>query len=253
MYGDSRRAAVEREQAGPWLLERFWSILDPFFQLIFGRYDPTATEARVPATDRVALLSQAERRKHGVFIPLDSDGSPTTPEAKLALLKQDRRARQKNRDPRTDYQVIWLPSFWRTRIHAFVFSALTMAATLLALGFFGPLIVGRAVLGMVTAAPLHDGYSYLAGMYVCLLAAAIGRRVGSRITRSAYAKRLRRSDSSIRFKRSILHGFSKVYATLLLYAVLPGLAGLNIEVYLSIPARYGITSAPPVIHVMDAW
>ena len=162
MYGRDRRgrsATDEKKAGGPRVLEAMWPILDPVFQLAFGRYDPTATDARVPAEDQVALLPQSERRKGGVFVALDENGSPRTPEDKLRLLKQDKRAREAKRDPKNDYTVVWLPQYWRTRVHAFIFAALGMAATCLAILFFGPLVVGRAALAMLTTEPIHDGYS----------------------------------------------------------------------------------------------
>ena len=253
MYGpDNASSPHEKKHGGVRMIEAVWPILDPIYQIIFGRYNKASTEARVPATDRVALLTQQERQQDGVFVPLDEAGTPRTKQGKLALLKQDRKARQAKRDPRKDYQIIWLPRYWRTRIHTFVFSALGTASAILAVAFFAPLLVGRAALGMF-AADIHDGYSYVIGAYVCLLAGSVGRSVGQRITRSAYAARLRRSDSSTRFKRGVVGYLSNAYAAIVLFLILPGFVGLAFELYIALPARYGFQDVPPVLHVWDIW
>ena len=253
MYGTSRQATEEKRKGGPRIVEAIWPVLDPIFRFAFGRYDTTATDARVPFSDRVALLSPAERQKDGVFIPLDTKGTPKTAQGKLALLKQDRRARQKERNPRDDYTVVWLPRYWRTRIHVFILCALCMASTIIAAGFFGPILVGRAALAMITTNRLHDGYCYIAGTYVCLAAGYLGRNIGRRVTRSAYAKRLRRSDSSTRFKRVLISGLMNVYRVVCLYFFVPAFMGFLFELYISIPARYGFQSSAVVLHFWDAW
>ena len=253
MYGNSRRAVAEQEKGAVWPSKIVWPIVDPLFQLAFGRYDNTSTDARVPATDRVALLSQAERKEHGVFIPHDKYGAPKSDKAKLALLKQDRRAREKNRVPKDDYQIVWLPRYWRTRVHAFIFAALTVAAWTIALSLFVPLVIGRTALGALTRQPCHDGYSYTIGVYICLSAAQIGRIAGRYISRSAYAKQLRRSDRSVRFKRFVLNAVSTLGKLLVLYGLFPLLVGMNLEIYVSIPVRYGVKAVAPVIHIWDAW
>ena len=253
MYGSSRRSIEEKRIGGPKVVEALWPILDPVFQAGFGRYSTTATDARVPFSDRVALLSPAERQKDGVFIPVDGRGAPKNKEGTLALLKQDRRARQKKRDPRGDYTIVWLPQYWRTRIHVFILCALGMASTLIATTFFGPILIGRAALAMVTTNRLHDGYCYVAGAYICLFAGYLGRNIGRRVTRSAYAKRLRRSDSSTRAKRVLITALVNVYRVVNLYFMIPVLVGFVFELYISIPARYGLNDAAVVVHFWDAW
>ena len=154
-----RRAAVA--YPGPKILESLWPILDPLTQILFGRYDPTATYARVPASDQVALLPQSERKNGGVFIPLDADGKPKTDEDKIRFLKQDRKARRMKRDPRADYTIVWLPQYWKTRVYAFIFSAITVSSASIAVVFFLPIVVGRAAWGMAVSEPVHDGYTYV--------------------------------------------------------------------------------------------
>jgi E3 ubiquitin-protein ligase MARCH6 len=163
MYGDSylhgRERYPEQDRVDPWILERAWSVVDNAYQAAFGSYDNAETMARVPNVDRVALLPPHERRR-GVFIPLDAQGAPKTAEDKLRLLKQDRAARHVDKDPKEEYTIVWLPSRWRIRIHAFIFAALCSASALIATALFVPLIVGRLVTGTVLG-EVHDGYSWV--------------------------------------------------------------------------------------------
>ena len=152
MYG-RRRSAEEKDTQG------IFPVLDKPLQLLFGRYELEQTEARVPGADQIVLLSPAERQKGGVFVPVDASGAPRNFEDKLRLLKQDRASREAGRDPRTDYTVIWLPRYWRTRIHIFIIVTLTVVSMTLAVGFLGPLVVGRATMAMIFTEPMHDGYN----------------------------------------------------------------------------------------------
>jgi len=156
MYG---RRQPAKEDGGSFGTEGIWPILDKPFQLLFGQYKNTQTDARVPGADQIVLLSPAERRKGGVFVPVDPQGATRTPEDKLRLLKQDRAAREAGRDPKTDYTVIWLPRYWRTKIHAFIVVTLTTVSITLALGCFVPLVVGRAAMAMLFTESTHDGYN----------------------------------------------------------------------------------------------
>ena len=156
MYGDRQ---TTQDKSGTFGFERMWRTADRLFQLLFGYYQNEETEARVPGADQIVLLSPAERKKGGVFVPLDDNGAPRLPEDKLRLLKQDRAAREAGRDPKTDYAVIWLPRYWKTRIQIFILAALTVVSMALALGFFVPLVVGRAVVAMISKELTHDGYN----------------------------------------------------------------------------------------------
>lgn len=143
-----------------------WRILDIPFQMMFGAYDPSETQVRVPASDRTILLPIAERQgpNNGVFIRLDATGKPRTLDETLRLLKQDRAAREGGRDPIADYQVVWVPRFWRTRVYVMILSALASCSAVLAVGFFGTLVVGRLCTAWafgngVGDGRVHDGYS----------------------------------------------------------------------------------------------
>jgi E3 ubiquitin-protein ligase MARCH6 len=140
---------------------RAWQVLDSVAQMVLGRYNNGETLARVPASDSVILLRAEERNGRGVFVRLDASGSPVTQDDKMMLLLQDRAARSKGRDPRKDYKMVWLPRYWRTRIHSVILSALVLSGTLVAMAAFGPLIVGRLTLDHAFGRPVHDGYSWV--------------------------------------------------------------------------------------------
>lgn len=151
----------ERSEAPTKLENALWPICDWICQKLFGKYRTEATDARVPASDSVVLMPIEQRRKEGgVFVPLDESGIPYNRADKLRLLKQDKIAREAGRLPTSDYTVIWLPKYWRTRIHMFVASALASMSIVIALAVFMPLAVGRMMwktLGM----DVHDGYSWV--------------------------------------------------------------------------------------------
>jgi E3 ubiquitin-protein ligase MARCH6 len=160
------------------LVLTLWAILDIPFQFVFGKYNTESTLARVPAHDRTALLSPAERKGsgNGVFIPLDDKGRPKTLEGKIKWLKQDRAAREAKRDPWKDYRVVWLPVYWRTRVHSLIFGAVGSCAAALAVVALVPLLVGRlftawlmGLWGGEVGAEMHDGYSLVSPALVAIL------------------------------------------------------------------------------------
>jgi E3 ubiquitin-protein ligase MARCH6 len=138
-----------------------WLVADAVCQFIFGKYDNRATRARVPASDRVELATLAERRREGVFIPLDSKGAPRTEADKIRLLKQDRAARKAGRNPKDDYTVVTLPDFWRTRVYALLAFMLFSAACVTAGLIFVPLAIGRQVTAFWFDEVVYDGYSWV--------------------------------------------------------------------------------------------
>lgn len=148
------------------MLAAIYPILDLPFQLLFGQYDKQQTDARVPGADQIVLLSPSQRKRGGVFVPLDGAGAPHTEEDKLRLLKQDRAAREAGRDPKADYTVISLPRYWRTRIHVFILVALTAASLTMAIGFFTPLVIGREAMRMVFSELPHDGYNLVSSRHL---------------------------------------------------------------------------------------
>lgn len=140
---------------------RIWSILDVIDQIVLGRYHNATCKARVPASDGIVLLRPEERKGRGVFVRLDVNGAPTNEEDKMMMLRQDRAAREKHRDPKKDYTVVWLPKYWRTRVHALIMTTLVTAGALACAVLVGPLIAGRLMLDRLLPHPAHDGYNWV--------------------------------------------------------------------------------------------
>jgi E3 ubiquitin-protein ligase MARCH6 len=140
---------------------RVWQVIDVIAQIGLGRYDNAETWARVPASDSVVLLKPEVRQGRGVFVRLDNFGQAITPKGKLLMMQQDQAARDANRDPKVDYKVVWLPRYWRTRVHSVIFTALVLGGTVLALTVFAPLVVGRLILDRAMGEPVHDGYNWV--------------------------------------------------------------------------------------------
>lgn len=231
-----------------------WLIIDAVCQALFGHYDNRATRARVPNNDRVELLPLTERRREGMFIALDHKGSPMTEADKSRLLRQDRAARRAGRNPLKDYTVVTLPDYWRTRVHVLLALGLLSASAVTAALFFIPLAVGRLATSLLVDAPIFDGYNWLVGGYVCWGSYSLGNSTKKRIVQWSRAGRLRRSQTSTRFKRGVFNAARCAYSVFTLYFLLPLLVGVNFELFISLPARYGFSSElTPVLHIWDAW
>ncbi|KLT41435.1 hypothetical protein CC85DRAFT_286468 [Cutaneotrichosporon oleaginosum] len=231
-----------------------WLLADAACQFIFGRYDNRATRARVPASDRVELATLAERRREGVFIPVDQRGAPRTEADRIRLLKQDFAARKAGRNPKADYTIVSLPDFWRTRVYALLAFMLFSASCVTAGLIFVPLALGRQATALWFGAPVYDGYSWVVGIYLCLISYNMGQSAKKHIIDSSRAERLRRSQKSTRVKRWLLGVTRAVYAVFMLYLVLPLIVGINFELFISLPVRYGFSNdIAPVLHVWDAW
>ncbi|EJT46922.1 hypothetical protein A1Q1_04350 [Trichosporon asahii var. asahii CBS 2479] len=231
-----------------------WIVADAVCQRVFGTYDNRATPARVPNSDRIKLLSLSERRKEGMFILLDSNGAPRTPADEIRLLKQDRAARRAGRNPKRDYTVVQLPEFWRTRVYALFASAMLSAAAVVATVVLVPLCVGRMATNMVFHEQIYDGYNWIVGGYICWGSYALGKDLQRRIITYSRARRIRKSGTSTRAKRVVLARLSNAYALALLYFAFPLLVGVNFELFIGVPARYGLArGVTPVLHLWDAW
>jgi E3 ubiquitin-protein ligase MARCH6 len=140
---------------------RAWRVLDFFAQIALGKYDTHETWARVPAADSVVLLKPEVRKGRGVFVRLDNQGRTLTPDGSLLMLQQNQAATKANRDPHKDYKRVWLPRYWRTRVHAVVYTALALSGTVVATALFAPLVVGRLILDRAFGHPVHDGYNWV--------------------------------------------------------------------------------------------
>lgn len=108
--------------------------------------------------------------------------------------------------------------------------------------------------GCVSVCMIFANHSQIVGVYLCLISYNLGQAAKKQIVDSSRAERLRRSQKSTRVKRWLLGVARGVYATFMLYIVLPLMVGINYELFISLPARYGFSSdITPVLHVWDAW
>jgi E3 ubiquitin-protein ligase MARCH6 len=147
-----------------------WNALDIPFRLLFGSYQSAATFARVPAQDRVVLLSVKVRgstRREGMFIPLDDRRQPKTEHDKLKMIRQDLLSRKADRNPVKDFKVVYLPEKWRTRVHVFILSLLAGGGATMGLATLGPIVLGREIL-KGRFGQVHDGYSFVSFTYLAL-------------------------------------------------------------------------------------
>ncbi|WVR09207.1 hypothetical protein IAU60_006269 [Kwoniella sp. DSM 27419] len=235
------------------VLEKVWPLIDPLFQVGFGKYDPRSTKARVPSSDQVILIPAHIRRiEGGVFIPLSEQGTPLNPEDKLRLLKQDRKARERGHDPREDYEVIRLPAYWRTRVHAFIGATLAAAAIVLAVLTLGPLTIGRMALGWSRKNGAHDGYTWLTGTYIIYFSLSLGATARHNIIAWTKAGRYRRSGRSTRIKRIVMAYLAAGYGVVMLYGVVPVLLGLLLEIYGTCFTHVG-RKGRMIVHFWDVW
>ncbi|WVQ75379.1 hypothetical protein IAR50_004999 [Cryptococcus sp. DSM 104548] len=229
-----------------------WPMWDVICQLAFGKYDNQETMARVPSSDSVVLVPVEERRvEGGVFIPLDSNGVPQNPQDKLRLLKQDKLSREAGRLPMSDYGIVWLPQYWRTRIHMFLATALASISVVIASAAFVPVIIGRMAwkgLGF----EVHDGYSWFLGAYIAYAAYTLGRQARKYINGMNRADRLRQSIFSRRVKRTVRRYSAGAFGAVMMYGLLPVLVGAVLESYLGV--FFGDKHLPGrVIHFWDIW
>ncbi|ODN91420.1 hypothetical protein L198_05934 [Cryptococcus wingfieldii CBS 7118] len=229
-----------------------WPMWDVVCQLAFGKYDNKETMARVPASDSVVLVPVEERRvEGGVFIPLDSKGVPENPQDKLRLLKQDKLSREAGRLPMSDYGIVWLPQYWRTRIHMFLATALASISVVIASATFIPIIIGRMAWKW-SGFEVHDGYSWFLGAYIAYAAYALGRQARKYINSLNRADRLRQSIFSRRVKRTVRRYCAGAFGVSMMYGLVPVLVGAVLESYLGV--FFGDKHLPGrVVHFWDIW
>lgn len=101
----------------------------------------------------------------------------------------------------------------------------------------------------------------LAGFYTCLFALRLGKRVGKRV-----ASIVRRYLGTPRYRNPfswkrllvkevdfVLRAARWAYLAVVLYAVIPLLLGLCLELYVIAPFKYGRSDVTPVFYTAEAW
>lgn len=152
-----RHPAGEDVESTP-LAELTWRVTDRICRLCFGNYPIEATVARVPAVDTVIFPPKWGRRTP-IFVPLTNDLHAKTTEDKIRIIKQDEAARKAHREPAKEYTTVWLPKYWRTRVHVFTFAFAVALGIGIAAALLVPLVVGRGLMYTFMGQEVHDGHS----------------------------------------------------------------------------------------------
>jgi E3 ubiquitin-protein ligase MARCH6 len=167
-------------------------------------------------------------------------------------------SKKRQRIPHNDYKVVFYPDWFILRITVFLFS--------LWAAFFGaawtsitlPIRIGRLMFKiMFDTTTVHDGYSWIVGLYVFWFGSFSKYLVGreqrrwskylSSHTRNAFPVKL-----FLRHTAAMLGGL--VLAVLWLIVLLPCLMGLLFEIYVVLPITYQVyPGVTPTLRLMDAW
>lgn len=235
------------------------------------------TDVSFTNSDQVVLL----KPRKNVFIPVDAMGIPKSNDDKVLLLMQNKAAQRAGRDPRKDYCMIYLPPFYRIRFWLFGLLLWSLISWAVVLTVLIPVLVGRQATYHFIGRNVHDGINLvrlflsmlqpnelikcpllqICGFYTCLVAIRLGKRVGKRV--AAFVRKYfdtPRYRNPFSWKRYILKEGDFVlkmarwaYLAVVLYAVLPLLVGLCLELYIFAPLKYGTSDATPVFYAAEAW
>jgi E3 ubiquitin-protein ligase MARCH6 len=209
------------------------------------------TFRRVPATDNIALPK--DMRATAEVLP---DGTPANPAAEALMEAQNAEAVKAKRDIKNDYLVVYFPPNFRMRIFGFIASVWTVVAVLAAIFIAVPVQLGRRFFGVFTQKELHDGYSFLAGVYLlwaCYLVTNAAERMDKRRQRRGGDGP--RAEFAVFFiKRSFLWLSKIAYMGIFLGIIIPILLALVIDLYIVMPVR--LTHNPTMdirIRIVDMW
>jgi E3 ubiquitin-protein ligase DOA10 len=216
--------------------------------------DPVAGSYwRVPvAEDAIRLAGKS------YAIQTDALGNGFTQEDKDMIDMQILASRKGQRIPHNDYKVVFYPDRFLPRVTIFVLA--------LWAAFFGaawtsitlPIRIGRLMFKIVfDTTTVHDGYSWIVGLYVFWFGSFAKYLVGreqrrwskylSTRTRNAFPVKLFLRHTAAMLGRLAL-------AVLWLIFLLPGLIGLLFEIYVVLPITYQVyPGLTPTLRLMDAW
>ncbi|OAX41033.1 hypothetical protein K503DRAFT_713394 [Rhizopogon vinicolor AM-OR11-026] len=209
------------------------------------------TFRRVPASDNIALPKDMRATAEVL-----ADGTPANPTAKALVDAQNAEALKAKRDIKNDYLIVYFPPNFRLRIFGFIASVWTVVAVLAAIFIAVPVQMGRRFFGVFTLKELHDGYSFLAGIYLlwaCYLVSLAAERMDKRRQRRGGDGP--RAEFAVFFiKRSFLW-FSKIaYMGIFLGIIIPILLALVIDLYIIMPVRLTLNPTMDIrIRIVDMW
>jgi len=209
------------------------------------------TFRRVPATDNIALPKDMRATAEVL-----ADGTPANPAAKELVEAQNAEALKAKRDIKNDYLTVYFPPNFRMRIFAFIASVWTIVAILAAIFIAVPVQLGRRFFGLFTPKELHDGYSFLAGIYLlwaCYLVSNAAERLDKRRQRRGGDGP--RAEFAVFFiKRSLLWLSQIAYMGIFLGIIIPILLALVVDLYIIMPVRLTLNPTMDIrIRVVDMW
>ncbi|KAG1770200.1 hypothetical protein EDD22DRAFT_866585 [Suillus occidentalis] len=196
------------------------------------------TFRRVPASDNIALPKDMRATAEVL-----EDGTPANSAAAELVAAQDAEALKAKRDIKNDYLIVYFPPNFRLRIFGFIASSV-------------PVQLGRHFFCLFTSKVLHDGYSFLAGLYLlwaCYLVAKTVERMDKRRQRRGGDGP--RAEFAVFFvKRSLLWLSKIAYMGIFLGIIIPILFALVIDMYIVMPVRLTLNPSLAIhIRIVDMW
>jgi E3 ubiquitin-protein ligase MARCH6 len=212
---------------------------------------PDGTFRRVPASDNIALPKDMRATAEVL-----EDGTPANPVAEELVAAQDAEAAKAKRDIKNDYLIVYFPPNFRLRIFGFIASVWVIVAVLAAIFIAVPMQLGRHFFCLFTSKELHDGYSFLAGLYLlwaCYLVAKTLERMDKRRQRRGGDGP--RAEFAVFFvKRSLLWLSKIAYMGIFLGIIIPILFALVIDMYIVMPVRLTLNPTLVIhIRIVDMW
>ncbi|KAG0698227.1 hypothetical protein DFH29DRAFT_834916 [Suillus ampliporus] len=212
---------------------------------------PDGTFRRVPASDNIALPKDMRATAEVL-----EDGTPANPAAKELVAAQDAEALKAKRDVKNDYLIVYFPPNFRLRIFGFIASVWVVVAVLAAIFIAVPVQLGRHLFCLFTSKELHDGYSFLAGLYLiwaCYLVAKTVERMDKRRQRRGGDGP--RAEFAVFFVKRCLLWLSKIaYMGVCLGIIIPILLALVIDMYIIMPVRLTLNPTMVIhIRIVDMW
>ncbi|KZT21187.1 hypothetical protein NEOLEDRAFT_792953 [Neolentinus lepideus HHB14362 ss-1] len=206
---------------------------------------------RVPADDNIALP-----REMRATAEVDESGTPVNDEAASLIQVQNAEAEKAKRNPKTDYTIVYVPPNFRIRILTFILMVWLAICAALAAVLVVPIQLGRLFFSAFISREVHDGYSFLAGIYLlwaCYLAGYAADRLDKRRQRRGGDEP--RAEWPLYLAKRMLLWLSKItYMIITLGVIIPVLIALVVEFYLILPFRYTLDVAyVPRIHLVDMW
>ncbi|KAH8110989.1 hypothetical protein DFH11DRAFT_1616415 [Phellopilus nigrolimitatus] len=206
---------------------------------------------RVPAQDNIALPREIK-----ATVAVDELGNPLDEAGQRLMEIQNSEAEKAKRDVKTDYALVYLPPRFRERIILFILSLWLVGSSLFVAALAAPILLGRAVFGLVLSREVHDGYSIVVGFYLlwgCYYFSKTLNRMDRR--RQRFGGVEPRGEWAVYvFKRSMLWAGNFVWVTFWLGVVIPTLVALVMDVYIVHPLRVMVKPDLTLeIRIFDSW